>query len=91
MGQRESIVQSHGPIAEDGSGGNLGNNQVEEDALASEIFQALENGESNDASKNSRAGWPLLSCIDTRQRDNEKLRVVKKQLKPRCEARGLLW
>lgn len=50
------MAQSHGPIAEDGSCGNLGNNQVEEDALASEIFQALENCESNDAYKDRRVG-----------------------------------
>lgn len=28
--------------------------------------------------------------MDTRQRDNEKLRVIKKHLKAKCEARGTL-
>lgn len=41
MGKGESLAQSHGPITEACTDGNLGSKLVEEDTLAGEIIQTL--------------------------------------------------
>lgn len=41
----------------------------------------------NKAQKDTGFGWLSLSCIDTLQRENEKLRAVCEQLKPKYESR----
>lgn len=36
-------------------------------------------------SKDNGINWSLLNCIYSTQRDNEKVRVVRKQLKTKCD------
>lgn len=85
-GQGECLTQCHGPLVEECTSGNLGNNLVEDDALEHEMIQTLKMCGNNNAYKDDRVGRLLLNFMETRQRDNEKARVVKKQLKAKREA-----
>lgn len=49
------------------------------------MTQDFEKDECINAYKGNGIYWSLLKCIDTIQRDNEKVRVVNKQLKTKYE------
>lgn len=67
---------------------NWGGILVERKALSGVTYGVLEKYRGSSDNKDNEIWWLLLSTVDAMQKDNEKQRVINRQLKAKC--RGLL-